>query len=306
MEDPAKKIEKADNSKRTLTEADSDLKSLRTSKGLTLKDIFEYTRISVIILEAIEKGDFHALPPPVVTKAFIKTYATKIGADSSKILARYEQYLETLTPSSHQIGDIKTTPQTAGKRYKYILWGLSILLTVGIIAVSIVSYKSDVDIPKSQIDRPIYPTSEAKPPEATGMTAEVKGQSAGQTGLIAKPEERKPPLKKTSQSDQLSNAPAERVDVSQGVTIKEVKKQDIAAGEIHRLTMEAKELTWIRITADQDLPEEILLKPGERIERSASSFVIDIGNAGGIDVDFQGRPLGNLGKHGQVVHLKLP
>jgi hypothetical protein len=34
--------------------------------------------------------------------------------------------------------------------------------------------------------------------------------------------------------------------------------------------------------------------------------MIDVGNAGGIDIDFQGKSLGNLGKQGEVVHLKLP
>jgi hypothetical protein len=49
-----------------------------------------------------------------------------------------------------------------------------------------------------------------------------------------------------------------------------------------------------------------LLKPGEKIEKSASQFMIDIGNAGGIAIEFQGKSLGNLGKQGEVVHLTLP
>jgi hypothetical protein len=70
--------------------------------------------------------------------------------------------------------------------------------------------------------------------------------------------------------------------------------------------MEARELTWIRIKADHNPPYEILLKPGEKIEKSASQFMIDIGNAGGIAIEFQGKSLGNLGKQGEVVHLTLP
>jgi len=50
----------------------------------------------------------------------------------------------------------------------------------------------------------------------------------------------------------------------------------------------------------------MLLRPGERIEQSASNFVLHIGNAGGIAIDFQGKSLGNLGRHGQVIHMKLP
>jgi hypothetical protein len=70
--------------------------------------------------------------------------------------------------------------------------------------------------------------------------------------------------------------------------------------------MAARKLTWLRVTADNKPPYEILLQPGEKIERDASHFIIDVGNAGGIDITFQGKSLGNLGELGQVVHLKLP
>jgi cytoskeleton protein RodZ len=258
-----------------MEEVEFDLKSLRESRGLTLKDIFERTRISVINLEAIEKEDFHVLPPPVFTKAFIKTYAKTLGVDSGKMLGRYEQYLETLKAPS-QKGEINTSPQTAGKKFTHMLWSLSILTGVGIIAFSVSLYKSDVDIPKSQIIQPIYPALEVKPPDAAGLAAGTKSGSA------------------------------DSVNAQQSATVQNVKKQDMTTGEAYRLTIEAKELTWIRITTGQNTSEEILLKPGERIERSALNFVIDIGNAGGIQVDFQGKPLENLGKRGQVVHLKLP
>jgi hypothetical protein len=73
------------------------------------------------------------------------------------------------------------------------------------------------------------------------------------------------------------------------------------------LIIEAKELTWARITEDNHSPSQVLLKPGERIERRASDFFqLDIGNAGGIDVIFQGKLLGSLGKRGQVIHMRLP
>ncbi|MGZ6248241.1 MAG: DUF4115 domain-containing protein [Syntrophales bacterium] len=70
--------------------------------------------------------------------------------------------------------------------------------------------------------------------------------------------------------------------------------------------MEARDVTWLRVTADNNPPYEILLQPGEKIEREASQFIIIVGNAGGIDIAFQGKSLGNLGKEGEVVHITLP
>ena len=86
----------------------------------------------------------------------------------------------------------------------------------------------------------------------------------------------------------------------------EINKTRDDTAETHKITMEAREMTWLRITADNNQPYEILLQPGEKIEREASHFIVVVGNAGGIDITFQGKSLGNLGKGGQVVHLTLP
>lgn len=288
-----------------MEESEFDLKSLRESKGLTLKEVFERTRISVINLEAIENGDFHVLPPPVITRSFIKTYAKALEVESGKILFSYEQYLETLKSPS-QKGEVHTASQTGGKKSKYVVWSLFILIGAGIIAFSMSSYKSVVDIPKSQIGGPAPSSSEVKPPESASTNAMIQSGPADQATPVAPPEERDRQSTHTSQTTQVGQESPGGVNIQQGVLTQEIKQQEPATGETYPLIMEAKELTWIRITAGQSQPEEILLNPGERIERSASNFVIIIGNAGGIHVDFQGKPLENLGNRGQVVHLKLP
>ena len=72
------------------------LKEKREALGLTLKDIFQRTRITAVNLEAIENGKLHLLPVPIYTKNFIKTYARTLGIDSKPILDSYEEYLSSL------------------------------------------------------------------------------------------------------------------------------------------------------------------------------------------------------------------
>jgi hypothetical protein len=73
------------------------------------------------------------------------------------------------------------------------------------------------------------------------------------------------------------------------------------------LVIEARDLSWLRITEGRNPSYQVLLKPGERIERTASDFfLLDIGNAAGVNLIFQGKPMGSLGKQGQVIHLRLP
>jgi hypothetical protein len=49
-----------------------------------------------------------------------------------------------------------------------------------------------------------------------------------------------------------------------------------------------------------------VLKAGQIVSHKASHFNVDLGNAGGVRISFNGKTLKNLGKPGQVIHLSLP
>lgn len=73
------------------------------------------------------------------------------------------------------------------------------------------------------------------------------------------------------------------------------------------LLIVATEDTWLNIAEDRNPPYQITLKTGDKLSRNAREFfVIDIGNAAGVNITFLGKSLGNLGRKGQVVHLRLP
>ncbi|OIP88443.1 MAG: hypothetical protein AUK24_07980 [Syntrophaceae bacterium CG2_30_49_12] len=236
----------------------SDLKALRESRGIALNDLFQITRISPDNLEAIENGDFHLLPPPVYTKAFIKKYAQIIGDDSKKILDHYERYLKTLK-APYEKEEVEKPPITTYYKKPFLIF--SLIIMAGIVIFFISSYyKTGVNIPQHQSSKAVPFTPDVKPAEATNPQMQAKSEVAAQASAEAS----------------------------------------------YHLSIEAKELTWLRIGEGQNSPYEVLLQPGKKIERRAPSFVIDIGNAGGVNVKFQGSPLSSLGKPGQVVHLKLP
>jgi hypothetical protein len=77
--------------------------------------------------------------------------------------------------------------------------------------------------------------------------------------------------------------------------------------KLYKLLIIARDSVWLRVAMDNKPPQEFLLRQGDKIEKEAySSFDLVIGNAGGIDLKFGDRFMGNLGKPGQVVRLKLP
>ncbi|GAI85039.1 unnamed protein product, partial [marine sediment metagenome] len=131
--------------KQDIEETVLDLKKVRESKGLILKDIFESTRIRVSILEAIESEEFHSLSEPVYARTFIKAYAQAVGIDSEKILSRYEKYLEqNKVPRKEEV----VSKRFWLKSHRSLLgWILSVLfVTVFLVIFLYPNHRSELEV----------------------------------------------------------------------------------------------------------------------------------------------------------------
>jgi cytoskeletal protein RodZ len=276
-------------------EAFPELKKMREARGLSLKAIFETTRVGLVSLTAVENGDFNLLPPPVYARNFIRKYARAVGIDEKPILDRYEKYLESLNPPLEEIEIRKPWPET-GRRYRFLIISLTAVIAAGILVSAIFLYDQGGKPPS-----PVAPVVESQTP-AQDIPVPT------QTEAVPNP---------PTQTTAVPNAPARKADVQNApVQITAPESAPAPAGKTilppvtgknYHLVIEARELTWIRITEDQNPSYQVLLKPGDKIERMASDyFQLDIGNAGGVDLTFQGESLGSLGKQAQIIHMRLP
>ena len=65
--------------------------------------------------------------------------------------------------------------------------------------------------------------------------------------------------------------------------------------------------TWIKVIIDNKAATEYNLISGEKLELEASAeFNLLIGNAGGLELEFNGKPVKIAGKAGEVVNIQLP
>ncbi|HYR02769.1 MAG TPA: DUF4115 domain-containing protein, partial [Syntrophobacteria bacterium] len=70
---------------------------------------------------------------------------------------------------------------------------------------------------------------------------------------------------------------------------------------------EVTETTWLKISVDKGKEVEYLLQPGEQVRWQAkSSFSLLLGNAAGLRLFLNDKPLKPLGEKGQVVGISLP
>lgn len=67
------------------------LATIRRNRGISLEQIAEATKISVRLLDAIERGDYRKLPGGIYNTSYIRQYARAIDYDESAILNVYNR-----------------------------------------------------------------------------------------------------------------------------------------------------------------------------------------------------------------------
>ncbi|MBQ0138602.1 MAG: helix-turn-helix domain-containing protein [Kurthia sp.] len=78
-----------------MTELGTRLKEARMSKGYSLDDLQEKTKIQKRYLSAIEEGNYSVMPGTFYVRAFIKQYAEAVGLDATDLLETYKSELPT-------------------------------------------------------------------------------------------------------------------------------------------------------------------------------------------------------------------
>ena len=72
------------------------LREAREKRGVSLAQIANATRISVMSLEALERSDLSRLPGGIFTRSFIRAYAEEVGLDPDQTI---RDFIATLQPS---------------------------------------------------------------------------------------------------------------------------------------------------------------------------------------------------------------
>ena len=80
------------------------LRNARESRGLTVGQIYDKTKISTANLEAIENGDIDQLPEPVYVSGFIKRYAECVGLNGQNLTEEFRRASDELEDRSEKSG----------------------------------------------------------------------------------------------------------------------------------------------------------------------------------------------------------
>ena len=308
------------------------LKAQREEKGISLREISEKTKIPVSILEALEAGDPTRLPASVFVKGFLRSYSLEVGLSPEEIIQEYKfQTPDQIEPD--------VVPVTARKDS---LQGHSYWIGILVLVVAVI-IGGGVYLLYPQIKSSGLFGQGATPPppileETKGMTEErsdldlnaeapaAPEASDKQSGEKDEPEstveqpgkeeikddgaEEKPASVTAEKTEEAAAVPSAETAAPAEKPVEQPVAEATAAAEPakeHVLKLEFTAEVWVSLLIDGKTVRHGLYKSGMSESWTASNdFRLNVGNAGGVRVYFDGQDLGVPGKPGQVVNLVLP
>jgi cytoskeletal protein RodZ len=292
------------------------LRAERQARGITLEHISADTRISMDMLRAIEQGNREQLPAPVLVKGFLKAYAEKIGLDPEEIIVEYQNLIEEAGDHQEGIEKFHQRLQPPSLHKRLLVLVISLILATGLIFFwyrpSTVRQQSPSSSRGTFVSPPALDQRAVKSEPDSGINQAKSAQSSRRTQTE---------LMTGAESDSSEFGGQTAPAVSTGAEVSAIAENSVypsvespqeegissPAQAPYLLRAEAAETTWLRISTDETGENEYLLQPGERLTwRARSSYRLLIGNAGGIQLYLNNKPLKRLGETGQVVFLKLP
>jgi cytoskeletal protein RodZ len=113
----------------------SKLRAARERRGVSLRQIAAQTKISVSVLEALERNDISRLPGGIFSRAFVRSYAVEIGLDPEEVIRDFIAQFphDSVTaghPQTRQIEDyesVESTRRTASTLLKLFAISLPIV-----------------------------------------------------------------------------------------------------------------------------------------------------------------------------------
>ena len=272
----------------------SILKEAREKQNKNIDDIVETTKISRANIAAIEAENFDFCPGHAYTRAFIKIYAEELLLDAEELAVMYDQK----RPGKNRIDD-KVKPVSETRLLLFLCDKKTILATIiclVVVSLFFFGYEKQ-DVSKMNQDLPVE--AEINPETNSSSTTEMKVEKEPvvNNGSISVSE-----LSTIEKDNVVEEDSPEGNLASSGVEERDV----LAQPETFVLRFVARDLTWLKIVADDEV-SEIMLRAGEsHTKRAVKSMRVRIGNSGGVSLFYNDIPLGSPGKPGEPVDIQFP
>jgi cytoskeleton protein RodZ len=303
----------------------------REQRGITLDQISRSTKIGTRFLQALEQDRFEQLPGGIFNKGFIRAYARFLGLNEEQTLA---DYLAATSPgepapvASETAVATAASPKIVGAQAESerattsLPWGtFAMLLLVVALSFAIWGFYTREREPSTPVKHPVAPTTNSTgstaPPANSPASDSQMPASEGQAGESQKPPsevQTAPPEVPADSSPHPaptgSASPADSLGLTKAEPESSSTKAPVSAASLvtasFTVHLKARKDAWVSITADgRKLSEETLSGGAEKSIRAANQIIVRTGNAGALDLEFNGQKLPTQGTYGEVKTLEF-
>ena len=276
------------------------LRGLREAKGMSLDDIARSTRVGRRHLEALETDTMGELPAPVFVKGFIRAYCEFLDAAPDEALSLYREVTGEPAPSDGTVRPLQTSRSRLPGPFA-ITVVLLLALGASLLALRLglpSARKAAVPVEPMAVEE-VGKVTPSAPAPAKAVTSAPASQASSMAPSGPSPVPAAAVTAPSSSPPLPADPPA---TVAPAPSAAEAKALN------HRLVIRAVEPTWLRVQVDDGQVSEELLPSGAVREWSASRrFTLTVGNAGGVEIDLDGKRVPPLGAKGVVIQrLVLP
>jgi cytoskeleton protein RodZ len=253
------------------------LKREREQRKITLDDVSVSTKIATKFIVALEEEHFDQLPGGIFNKGFVRAYARHLGIDENQAIA---DFVAASAPSLPEIPPEEETPVLAamavrlpeGKKKRRdnegIPWGF---VAAGLLIIAFGFALWGFHSREKRIPRVEVPV----PAEISQTTPETSSQATQPSGG--------PPT---------------------GATEAATLAAPATSAGVFTVLIKAREDSWVSITVDgKSVVEDTLSAATEKSIEARSQIVVKTGNVGALDISFNGKLIGPLGRENQVKTL---
>ncbi len=284
------------------------LAEARVAKELSLADVEAVTRIRQKYIEALEAGNYAALPRGAVARGFLRTYARFLGVDPEETLRRYMQEsgdtgeeVSIAEPGKPRLVDYRAVEVELMDTRPNLSW---LRWVIGPLVIAAVGVAIWLLLNGSLGWNPLAVLAPA--PTATPVVSLPRASATPPQAAIAAP---KPPTVTAPPAPTVLPMPTSDLlplpIPTTEPTVTPTPRPTATSEVVGRLTvmMQVTQMAWVEVTVDGSkvvLGENF--KAGEvRTWEARRSVTVRTGNASGVNLTLNGKELGAMGKINEVI-----
>jgi cytoskeleton protein RodZ len=267
-----------------LTGIGAELRRAREAQGLAVTDVAQQLKFATRQIESLESEHFDRLPGPTIARGMVRNYARLLNLDPEPLVARMSPKAE---PPASPGGAPALKPPVpfsdGGRRSTFVYAGFS----VAVLALAgVLAYEWQQERAAPQFVAPVQPQRPPEPVAAPAPSPEPAPQAVAEA---PKPEPEKPIDKKPLEKKPAAKKAVEKKAVEEAAT----PPLQAAGGNLHRIELTCQEESWLEVKdgAGRTLVSSLNPAGCQRLVRGRGPFEITIGNARGVTLVVDGKPV---------------